>query len=191
MKIVPIFAKEKTPKEGLFSIHFDDEGEDEVTKCIDNWLFNTQYLYDFFTLHKKDLNSGYYGKNISIHKAISFTRQEAESLFNELKKLAILATEENGNSLSLAFQPLKDGDYSKKELQQEKAKTSIQKKWLRLYAIRIAPNTFVITGGAIKLVATMNDRSHLIKELQKLNDVRTYLISEGILDQDDFETFEI
>ena len=37
----------------------------------------------------------------------------------------------------------------------------------------------------------MNDRAHLIKELQKLNDVRTYLISEGILDQDDFEAFEI
>lgn len=79
----------------------------------------------------------------------------------------------------------------KKELQQEKAKTRIQKKWIRIYAIRIAPNTFVITGGSIKLVATMNDRAHLIKELQKLNDVRTYLISEGILDQYDFEAFEI
>lgn len=191
MKIVPIFVEEKTPKEGLFSIHFNNEDEDELSNCIDNWLLDTQYLHDFFTLHQKDLNSGYYGKKISIHEAISYTKQEAESLFNELKNLAILGTEKNGNSLSLAFQPLKDGDYSKKELQQEKAKTSNQKKWLRLYAIRIAPNTFVITGGAIKLVATMNDRSHLIKELQKLNDVRTYLMNEGILDQDDFETYEI
>lgn len=37
----------------------------------------------------------------------------------------------------------------------------------------------------------MNDRPHLQKELLKLNDVRNYLKEEGILDQDDFETFEI
>ena len=191
MKIVPIFVKRNKPKEGLFSIHFDNEDEDEATKCIDNWLLNSQYLYDFFTLHQKDLNSGYYGKKISIQQAITHTKREAENLFKELKKLAISGTKSNDISLSLAFQPLRDGDYSQKELQQEKAKVNIQKKWLRIYAIRIAANTFVITGGAIKLVKTMNERTHLSKELQKLNDVRTYLISEGILDQDDFETFEI
>lgn len=191
MKIVPIFVEINKPKEGLFSIHFDNEDEDEATKCIDNWLLNSQYLYDFFTLHQKDLNSGYYGKKISIQQAITHTKREAENLFKELKKLAISGTKSNDTSLSLAFQPLRDGDYSQKELQQEKAKANIQKRWLRIYAIRIAANTFVITGGAIKLVKTMNERTHLSKELQKLNDVRTYLISEGILDQDDFETFEI
>ncbi len=191
MKIVPIFVQEKTPKEGLFSIHFRNEAEDELTKCVQNWLLDTQYLRDFFTLHQKDLNSGYYGEKISISEAISYTKEEAEGIFNALQNLAISKTTSNDDSLSLAFRPLKDGDYSKKELQQEKAKTRIQKKWIRIYAIRIAPNTFVITGGSIKLVATMNDRAHLIKELQKLNDVRTYLISEGILDQDDFEAFEI
>ena len=191
MKILPIFVKEKTPKEGLFSMHFNNEKEDEVAKCFDNWLFNTQYLFDFFTLHEKDLNSGYYGKQISINEAIRYTRQEAETLFNELASLAKFGTKSNGTSLSIAFQPLRDGDYSKSELQQEKAKTNIQKRWLRIYAIRIAPNTFVVTGGAIKLVRTMNERTHLTKELRKLNDVRTYLISEGVLDQDDFETFEI
>ena len=191
MKIVPIFVKEKKPKEGLFSIHLKGEKEDEATKCIDNWLLNSQYLYDFFKLHQKDLNSGYYGKKISIQQAILHTRKEAENLFNGLKKLAISGTKSNDISLSLAFQPLRDGDYSQTELQQEKAKSTIRKRWLRIYAIRIAPNTFVITGGAIKLVQKMNERTHLTKELQKLNDVRTYLISEGILDQDDFETFEI
>jgi hypothetical protein len=191
MEIVPIFVQEKKPKQGLFSIHFDGESEDEATKCIENWLLDSQYLLDFFTMHQKDLNSGYYGKNISIEQAILYTREEAENLFDELKKLALSGNKSNDISLSVAFQPLRDGDYSQKELQEEKAKSNIQKRWLRIYAIRIAPNTFVITGGAIKLVKTMNERIHLLKELQKLNDVRTYLIDEGILDQDDFETFEI
>lgn len=191
MKIVPIFVKEKNPKEGLFSIHFDNEKEDEASKCIDNWLLNSQYLYDFFTLHQKDLNSGYYGKKISIQQAILHTRKEAEKLFHKLKKLAITGTESNGKSLSLAFQPLRNGDYSQKELQKEKAKSNNEKRWLRIYAIRLAPNTFIISGGAIKLVEKMNERTHLNKELQKLNDVREYLVSEGILDQNDFESFEI
>lgn len=189
MKIVPIFAQEN--KQGLFSIHLPGEPEDEATKCIDQWLLDPQYLHDFFTLHQNDLNSGYYGKTISIQQAISYTRDEALFLFERLKELAISGTKSNDETLSLAFKPLRDGDYSQKELQQEKAKTNSQKKWLRIYAIRIAPNTFIVTGGAIKLVGTMNDRPHLQKELLKLNDVRNYLKEDGILDQDDFETFEI
>lgn len=191
MKIVPIFVGDKKPKEGLFSIHFTNEAEDEVAKCMDNWLLNTQYLLDFFTLHHTDLNSGYYEETISTQQAILYTRDEAKYLFDELCELAISGTKSNDKSLSLAFKPLRDGNYSQKELQQEKTKSYIQKRWLRIYAIRIAPNTFVVTGGAIKLVKTMNERTHLLKELQKLNDVRAYLIEEGILDQDDFETFEI
>ena len=54
MKIVPIFVQENK-REGLFSIHLDNEREDEATKCIEHWLLNSQYLYDFFTLHQDDL----------------------------------------------------------------------------------------------------------------------------------------
>ena len=55
MKIVPIFVPENK-REGLFSIHLKDELEDELTKCIDQWLLDPQYLHDFFTLHQNDLN---------------------------------------------------------------------------------------------------------------------------------------
>lgn len=187
MKIVPIFAKEK--KQGLFSIQLSGETEDELTKCLEHWL-DPIYLHGFFTTHQDDLNSGYYGKKISIQQAISFTRDEAYHLFEKLNELAISGIESNDKSLSLAFQPLRNGDYSQKELQQEKAKTTFQKRWLRIYAIRIASNTFIVTGGAIKLVKTMDERPHLQKELQKLNDVRNYLYEEGILDKDDFEMLE-
>ena len=62
---------------------------------------------------------------------------------------------------------------------------------MRIYAIKIGPNTYIVTGGAIKLVGTMEERTHLLKEKQKLDDIKYYLKEEGILDQDDFEMYEI
>ncbi|WP_073354734.1 hypothetical protein [Flavobacterium xanthum] len=105
--------------------------------------------------------------------------------------MAISGTNIGGDNLSIVFQPLRNLDYTQKELQQVKAKTQIQKKWLRMYAIKIGPNTFIVTGGAIKLVGTMDERTHLLKEKQKLEDIKYYLKEEGILDQDDFEVYEI
>lgn len=190
MKIVSIFAP-GNKREGLFSIHLEGELEDELTKCINQWLLDPQYLHDFFTLHLKDLNSGYYGKQISIQQAINYTRNEAELLFTKLEELAISGTKIGSDNLSLAFQPLHNHEYSQIELQQVKAKTQSNKKWLRLYAIKIGPNTFIVTGGAIKLVGTMDERTHLLKEKQKLDDIKHYLKQEWILDQDDFEMYEI
>ena len=190
MKIVPIFAKE-SKREGLFSILLKGETEDELTKLIAQWLLNPFYLFEFFTLHQNDLNDGFYGKNISIQEAISNTQNEAEYLFNQLEQLAIFGKTKNGDTLSLAFQPLHNHEYSKKELQEVKAKTHIKNRWLRIYAIKIGSNTFIVTGGAIKLVGTMDERTHLLKEKRKLDDIRNYLKEEGILDQDDFEMYEI
>ena len=105
--------------------------------------------------------------------------------------MAISGTKSGNDNLSLAFQPLHNNEYSKRDLQQVKAKTQIEKKWLRIYAIKIGPNTFIVTGGAIKLVGTMNERTHLLKEKQKLDDIKNYLKQEWILNQDDFEMYEI
>ena len=57
--------------------------------------------------------------------------------------------------------------------------------WLRLYAIRIDHNTFVITGGGIKLVRTMQEDKLLEEELQKLKDTQQYLIENNLFDVDD------
>ena len=48
------------------------------------------------------------------------------------------------------------------------------------------PNVYVITGGAIKLTRTMQEREHTSKELTKLNECRQYLIDNGVFDQDSF-----
>ena len=48
-------------------------------------------------------------------------------------------------------------------LSREKAKgkrTSAHASWLRLYAIKLDPNIYLITGGAMKLTPTMQERTH-------------------------------
>ena len=58
--------------------------------------------------------------------------------------------------------------------------------WLRLYAIRFQQNSYLVTGGAIKLTRTMQEREHTLEELHKLENVRNFLISEGAYDIDGF-----
>ena len=44
--------------------------------------------------------------------------------------------------------------------------------------------TCVITGGAIKLTATMSERSHTLAELAKLELVRNHFIDNGVFDKE-------
>ena len=74
--------------------------------------------------------------------------------------------------------------------QKTKVKGQHKKSWLRIYAIRIAPNLFVIAGGGIKLTHKMEDSEHLKIELTKLEITKNYLKSVGLLDENDYELLE-
>ena len=84
---------------------------------------------------------------------------------------------------------VRDMNKPKNELAREKARNwnrTGHASWLRVYAIRLEKNVFVITGGAIKLTRTMQERSHTQAELDKLNQCRQYLASNGVFDSDSF-----
>jgi len=61
----------------------------------------------------------------------------------------------------------------------QKSKARINIGWLRLYAIRLTANCYVVTGGAIKLTQDMK-RTHLIYELSKLERAKNFLRNNGI-----------
>ena len=74
-------------------------------------------------------------------------------------------------------------------LQKEKARLKRKyghSSWLRLYAIKLIQGNYIITGGAIKLTATMQEREHTRQELVKIDRVRRYLLEEGIIDDEGF-----
>ena len=94
-------------------------------------------------------------------------------------------------NLDELFRPLENTRLSEMLLGREKAKGRfhVHASWLRLYAIRLESGRYIITGGAIKLTATMQEREHTLAELTKLNKVRDYLISLGIFDYNGFEDY--
>lgn len=57
---------------------------------------------------------------------------------------------------------------------------------LRIYALKLAKGVYIITGGAIKLTATMQEREHTAAELERIEKVRNFLLDENIIDDDSF-----
>ncbi len=85
------------------------------------------------------------------------------------------------------FKPLNKKDESRHPIpdyQKSKVYGNQHKSWLRIYAIRIEPNIYCITGGAIKLVLKMEEREHLKNELHKLELAKQFLIDNEIIDTD-------
>lgn len=77
-------------------------------------------------------------------------------------------------------------------LSREKAKGSRQfghASWLRLYALKFEPDTYLVTGGAIKLTRTMEEREHTRRELVRMEQVRDYLLEQGAVDLDGFKDY--
>ncbi|MGL5563993.1 MAG: hypothetical protein ACRDCN_15450 [Tannerellaceae bacterium] len=66
-------------------------------------------------------------------------------------------------------------------------KSKLKDNWLRLYAIKIDDNRFLITGGAIKLTRTMQENEYTNNELYKLSKVCNFLKQEGVFDSDSFD----
>ena len=162
MKILDTFVS------GLYSFKYDKEESDELTRLLEQWS-DIQFLEGFFEFHKNDLR--YFG--IDVETAKEQTIDEVNQLEDFLSGLSY-----NDNELDSIFRPLNDLEYRATILSKQKSK----RKWLRLYAIKIETNHYVITGGAIKLTHTMQERWHTRGELSKLEKCRQYLQSQGIFD---------
>lgn len=190
MNNITTFAIDLIIKDSLYAVRYNDNVSDEFKRLFEAWS-DVEYLESFFEEHKADLQKEFYN-NISIEDAIFQTLDEASDLEQELIEIAENGKTNNNENLQTIFKPLYNQDKNKHpipEHQKSKVYGSNHKSWLRLYAIRIEKNVFIITGGAIKLVLEMRDRDHLKDELDKLDKVKEFLIEEGIVDNDSIVEF--
>jgi len=166
----------------LWSVRLDGEDDNELFNIFDKWN-DVHWLRKFFIANKNDLllNYGIY----SISEAVMDTIEDSELLENILLDLS------PNTGLDTLFRPL--SNYVQESyLEKEKAKIRKRKKhssWLRIYAIKLNSGIFIITGGAIKLTATMQERTHTAIELIKIEKVRRFLIDNGIADETSFEDY--
>lgn len=177
MEIVTIFANY------LYAFKYDNEEADELERLFDCW-HDVSFLKDFFERQESDLLDGFWGKFMSVEKAVSETREEAQEFTDWI--LESCENVKNGNKpdLDSLFKPLNNTDSYCVELLKTKAYGVKTKSWLRIYAVRVEPNVYIVTGGGIKLTATMNDREHLEEELNKLRKGVQYLKAQNIFDKE-------
>lgn len=187
MKIVRIFAS--SDNVGLYAFkfthkelqRFNEASDEDVTelheieRIFSRWT-DVLYLRSFFKEYAEDLL--YFG--ISIEAAILQTIEEAF----RLEKI-LLEVHPSHPNLENLFRNLDDRKVAPQILEKQKAKRI----WLRLYALRIDSDQYVITGGAIKLTKEMKDRDNTRTQLLKLELCRQYLVEEGVFDKDSFIEF--
>ncbi len=169
MKIVPIFS------DRLFAFHYENEADNELGRLLKLWN-DTSYLYQFITQHRDDGP-----KDVSILALINQIIENANDIDNRLNEIS----SDESRSLEEFFRPLHNQEYRIVELSKQKGR----KNYLRIYAIRISKNCFVITGGAIKFHHLNKQREHTQKEMKKINKCRDFLRGNGVFDSDSFYEF--
>ena len=187
MQLVPIFVGTNPDEGGLWAINYPEK-PDEFDRLFDQW-HDMEYLERFFHDNIHDLPpSMRHNPHQAIQNLISEVMEEANDLEDALIELVHGGFKKNGKNLQQLFKPLDNRVYELIPLQKSKASMKTKKRpnpKLRIYAIRLAPNLYIITGGAIKLTHTMGERPHLVEELQKIERVRQWLKDEGIFEQED------
>ena len=142
------------------------------------------WLRSFFKQNIGDLAA--YFKITDVNQAIYDTIEDSERLQCLIMDISPDA------DLDQIFRPLENQRMTEMLLGKEKAR--LKKKpghasWLRIYAIKLEHGIYVITGGAIKLTRTMQEREHTLVELAKMERVRRYMLENNIVDMDSFQDY--
>ena len=175
-----VFERILEGKDHLWAVRDMEKPKNELALLFDSWN-DIGFLMDFFMENLDDLKQFFHIQRIS--DAIDDTMDDAE----ELQRLILdIPYTENLDEL---FTPLGSADLTIRELTREKARNWDRighASWLRVYAVRLEKNVFVVTGGAIKLTRSMQERPHTQEQLDKLNSCRQYLLDNGVFDADSF-----
>lgn len=167
----------------LWAVHYEGEELNELDRVFTQWN-DAGWLLQFFRENFDDLVS--YFRITKLDEAVYDTMEDSDEL-----ECLILDISPDAD-LDELFRPLENSRTSEMMLSKEKARLRNRPRhasWLRLYAIKLNPGIYVVTGGAIKLTRTMQEREHTLKELEKMEKLRQYFVANGVIDDDSFNDF--
>lgn len=167
----------------LWAVRYEDCLDNVLDTLFGQWN-DVAWLRTFFNNNLNDLSA--YFKVTDVNQAIYDTIEDSERL-----QCLIMDISPDVN-LDEIFRPLENFRSSEMLLSKEKARlknTSGHASWLRIYAIKLNPGIYIITGGAIKLTRTMQERGHTLVELARMEKVRNFLLENDIVDTDSFNDY--
>lgn len=175
MKLCRIFA------DHLFSVKYDGGKRDVLNELFDKWE-DTEYLYAYFENHRDLIEKGPW-KDYTSEELTDMAIDEGFEFYDRLCDIVDDSTQslddefEFLNKESVEWQLVKYKAYGFPHNWSFKLKRNAL---LRLYAIKIDTNQYVITGGGIKLVKEMREMPELGLELERLKKVRDWLLENNI-----------
>lgn len=171
MEIIDIFDNER-----LLSFRYNGEKKNEYDRLMDFWT-------NVYEVRKYGKANGITDRN-KLDDFVKKIGENAEYIQDLLDDI------ENGEGqLQEYFEPL-DGKESIKMLNQTAITKQKGKRYiLRIYALRIDEDTFIITGGAIKQSEKMDGHIDTKKELVKLEKAVQYFIDNDVFDTDSLKDF--
>ena len=189
MELIHIFSPEDNPDEGIWAVEYEKGQINAFEEIFENWQ-NPEYMVEFCEQHKEDVKTKF-GPEIGMAAAAELLMDEADDLEELVYNLA--TSKKSEDKLQHLFKPLDNRDANLSVLQSTKA--SIKNREYRdpkcrIYALRVGENTYVVTGGAIKLTNLMAERPHTEEQLKKLNLVKAWLQQQGIQYPDDLKNVE-
>ncbi len=184
MKIEVIFVDEY---EGLHSIHFPSEEVCEYSRLFDLWS-DREYLLNYCKKNSDYIFNEYW-RFSRLEEFIEMIVEEADKLLDMFEYYAENGFSPGSNELQKIFLPLENKFRTVPVLQESKAKAETNKGKLRLYALRVDQNTFVLTGGCIKLTHRMDQHEDTIRELEKMSEVSNFLKETEIYNQDNLACY--
>jgi hypothetical protein len=160
VKIVTIFA------EKLYAFHYSNEAQNELERLLNLWT-DTSYLRQYALQNKISDVRGF----------VSEIQEDAVFIEDLLLKML-----NDSEPLERFFKPLNNLETQVKTLSLQKGR----RYKLRLYAIKIDKDLFVITGGAIKWLFKMADHPDTQKEKLKLQSAQSFFQRHRVFNDDSF-----
>lgn len=181
MKIVEIFEPY------IYSIQFDGCETDEYHRLLNEWS-DIEFVKGFFERNKAEM-SDYLLSNVgNIYNAIEQVLDEAYELGDTFESLYENTKNGDKPDFDTHFSYL-DGVY-RFEFTYTPMKSYGHKSpsLIRMYAIKVDKNVFVISDGGIKLAKRIQDAPELKDHVfNKINIVREYLRNNNITTSDDIK----
>ncbi len=173
----------------LYSIKFDDADTDEYSRVLRLWK-DLDYLVNFFRTNAKEVDQPFW-REVGLNPddpmaSAERVASEAIILASHIRDLAQNATIGEVPDFEDFFRPL-GGKYSYlTELEPHKSYGTYSPSLLRLYAIKLDTNTYLIVFGGIKLGRTIQDSPGLKEQVfNRIDNVISFLRANGILEGDD------
>lgn len=175
--------------DNLFAVKFDDKDQNEYEAAFDLWQ-DLDYLVEFFNDNKDLINTDFWREALPSLDSEDLAQSiidESFDLLDYIKKIATNTSKGKSPDFDAFFQELGGKKYSHlREYVPQKSYGTSTPTMLRLYAIRLDSNCYIVVHGGIKLTHEIQGTPLLNKELfPKIDNVLQFFRANGIIDTED------